>query len=869
MRNIVPSSIRSKLIFLGVLAFIPVALLMFYNSWQQTRAEIEKETARMRNILDFVVLHEEEVIRATHRLMAALAEVPEVREGGKRCGEFMNGVLAGSPGYVNFGVARLDGQVVCSGFPLEKPLNVHDLSHFQGALRDRSFTVGRYSMSVRGGKSTLPFAYPVTDERGRLSSVLLASIDQSAVTEMEAEIKGQAPDGTICMRLDEDGTVLSAFPASPAFPVGKAIGPSVIGRMSGKRNGTFRARGPDGVERLMVFSSLRGQSFDRGGVVLLGVPIATFSAEPVRLLVRSLTVLSLVALITFAIVWFAGNVLIVRPMQTLTDASKRMAAGDLSVRTGLESVPGEFGQLGRTFDEAVDALERGQAESRGMQERLRAAVAEARNERARSEAIIAAIGEGINIVDRNFRVLYQNEVHKSRVGDHAGESCYKAYHGSDGVCQGCVADLSFRTGKIHTGELEGTRGGKPYCNEVTASPLRDASGEIVAAIEVVRDIKERKEAERRVGKSVGMLSALHTVDLNILRGVALDDTLGVVCDAIVRMGFRACWVALAERDYSGRVAVARGDRKEIFEELDIRWDDTPKGRGAFGTVVRTGRTFLCGDIPADPRFDPWKDTFAECGLRSLLSVPLKSDDGTVVGALIVCSDRPDGFTPADVGDLETFAQQCAVAALGAKWIENLRDANQRLLFHVNRMPMGYVVWDADFRVSEWNPAAERIFGWTAGEAVGRTGMEFLIPDEEKPGIRQLWERLLGGEESHSLNSNLRKDGGKIRCEWFNGPLQDNEGKVVGVLSIVHDVTEKVYLERQLQIAQRMEAVGTLAGGVAHDFNNALTGIFGFGEMLRPYLKGDGTATSYLNEVMRSAERAATLTRQLLTYSRRQ
>jgi len=144
-----------------------------------------------------------------------------------------------------------------------------------------------------------------------------------------------------------------------------------------------------------------------------------------------------------------------------------------------------------------------------------------------------------------------------------------------------------------------------------------------------------------------------------------------------------------------------------------------------------------------------------------------------------------------------------------------------------------------------------------------------VPDEAKPGVAEAWKSLVGGEEVFTENENVRKDGKRIRCEWFNGPLQDNEGKVVGVLSIVHDVSEKYRLERQLQTAQRMEAVGTLAGGVAHDFNNALTGIFGFGEMLRPYVKGNPEAASYLNEMMRSAERAATLTRQLLTYSRRQ
>ena len=87
--------------------------------------------------------------------------------------------------------------------------------------------------------------------------------------------------------------------------------------------------------------------------------------------------------------------------------------------------------------------------------------------------------------------------------------------------------------------------------------------------------------------------------------------------------------------------------------------------------------------------------------------------------------------------------------------------------------------------------------------------------------------------------------------------------------MAHDVTEKTELERQLQVAQRMEAVGTLAGGIAHDFNNALTGVIGFAEMLRMKLEGNAPALSDLDQVLRGAERASVLTRQLLTFARRQ
>ncbi|MBI5576791.1 MAG: DUF3365 domain-containing protein [Deltaproteobacteria bacterium] len=202
--------------------------------------------------------------------------------------------------------------------------------------------------------------------------------------------------------------------------------------------------------------------------------------------------------------------------------------------------------------------------------------------------------------------------------------------------------------------------------------------------------------------------------------------------------------------------------------------------------------------------------------------------------------------------------------------EALRDAHQRLTFNIERMPMGYIVWGSDFRVREWNPAAEKIFGWSAEEAVGRHSYELIVPHETQPVMDMVWAKLLDGEELiHSVTKNLRREGKEIRCEWFNAPLRGADGSLIGVISMVHDITEKGRLEQQLQTAQRMETVGTLAGGIAHDFNNALTGILGFGQLLRLKMAGDQKVTGDLDEIMRCAERAATLTRQLLTFARRQ
>ena len=123
-------------------------------------------------------------------------------------------------------------------------------------------------------------------------------------------------------------------------------------------------------------------------------------------------------------------------------------------------------------------------------------------------------------------------------------------------------------------------------------------------------------------------------------------------------------------------------------------------------------------------------------------------------------------------------------------IASLQKSQKKLALHFQQTPLGVIEWKVNFEVSEWNPGAEQIFGYSREEAVGCNGIELLIPNTDLSYISQLWEELStnrGGRRS--TNENLRKDGKIILCEWYNTTLIDDEGNVVGVASLVQDVTE--------------------------------------------------------------------------------
>ncbi len=208
----------------------------------------------------------------------------------------------------------------------------------------------------------------------------------------------------------------------------------------------------------------------------------------------------------------------------------------------------------------------------------------------------------------------------------------------------------------------------------------------------------------------------------------------------------------------------------------------------------------------------------------------------------------------------------------ARDITERRNAEQelrKLSTAVEQSPAAIFIMDPEGTIEYANPKFCETTGYSLDEVVGHTP-ELLRTDYVEPGqFERMWQAITTGQEWRGEMRNRKKSGDHFWTSVAISPITDDNGKITHLLSIAEDTTEKRRMDEQLRHAQKLEAVGTLAGGVAHDFNNLLLPIIGFSELLMQELGPDSPSKEKVNTINKAGQRAKQLTRQLLAFSRKQ
>jgi PAS domain S-box-containing protein len=488
---------------------------------------------------------------------------------------------------------------------------------------------------------------------------------------------------------------------------------------------------------------------------------------------------------------------------------------------------------------------------------------------SRYRAVLEAMADGLILVDAEGRIADMNPAAARLLGTSRDEELGRPIFcgrwtllGVEGT-PAAEASLPALLELCTAGGLRGLpirllrRDGAERRLEASAEPLFLDAGERPSHVVVsLHDVTEQQRAEE-------IRRAMAEVDRQIIGRLDLATILETVCRGVVGLGLELAWIGFVQPDGRTEIAYRAGPAAAYLDGIEIRFDESPAGRGPVGKAIRTGRPVVMG-TSTDPDFAPWRERAARAGLRSCLAIPLAAS-GRSEGVLAAYSSRAGAFDPALVEQLTLLAGRAAVAVHAARTFERLR----RVTEAIEQADEAVVICDRDGTIRYVNPAFTRTSGYPAAEAIGKTPRILKSGRHEEGFYRDLWVTLTGGRTWKGKFVNRRKDGSLYTAAQTIAPVRDEAGRIAGFVSLSRDVSREIEVEARLAESEKIEAVGRLAGGIAHDFSNALSGVLGFADLAIEKLRPEDPTYESLVEIRRAAKRAAGIARQLLIFSRKQ
>ena len=611
---------------------------------------------------------------------------------------------------------------------------------------------------------------------------------------------------------------------------------------------------PSGIKQIVVpVDDKEGRVI--GAVVMEYTPLYNEMMGLTGSSIRAVALMVLGSLaIALLIAFYAGRT-IARPLRQLTDVATGVASGRTDSpmpRPGND----EIGELVKAFDNMVQKRQRAEDDLRGLRDQLELRVTERTGELAKVNQALRIENterkraeDTVRASDEKFRQLADNitDVFWITSPDlttiHYVSPAYELFWGRSteslyahphqwrdsvlpedhervlGDFSRLMADAPEISVEYRIARPDGT---VRWVHD-RGFQVRDATGDVVSLAGIASDITERKQIEETLQQQQAELRLLFDLTPAM---IAFKDTE----NSILRVNKRyADTLGNSVEEFKG---------KSVFE---VHPEEATNYYADDLEVIRTG-------VPKFGILETIRDrTGKEIWLQTD-KVPVCDQDAKVIGIVVMCQDITERMRSEET-------------------LRLLKSA-------VMQSREGVLITDADLnppgpRIVFANPAFTHMTGYTAEEAIGKTPRILQGPRTDKSVISRLRQNLERGEVFEGEAINYRKDGREFYLEWQIAPISNASGTITHFVANQRDITARKRFEAQLFQSQKMETVGKLAGGVAHEFNSILTAIIGQSELLLEDLPTGSSLAKSASEIGKAAGRAATLTRQLLAYGRKQ
>jgi len=811
-------SIRNHLAFLILLTVLPAMSILLYSGMEQRRNSIEDTEQEVLLITNAMGQVQKDMVLSAREVLSTVALMTEVHDlNVEESNDIFKNFLKRNLNYKNIALIDLNGYVIASGIPIQG-LNIADRKHVSDALRTSAFATGEYAVARLGNPDPVfAFAYPVLDATGTLKAVLSLAIKLTAFSELYSQT--HLPDNFSIAVLDHQGIYLLRSPVKEIInPIKKPIkGKHWKIASQAQEPGIITAAGLDGINRIFAFEQIRLNANTAPYMYIwASVPEAFIFAPANSILKRNVLLMLLAATGALFVSWVLGRKVLITPINKLISMTSEFAKGNLENRIEQTYTIDEFRKLTVSFYDMAEALSTGQKKLQDSEDRFK--------------KLSGVTFEGI-IIHKEGSTLDVNESLLKLFG-----YTWKELIGTN------MIDLFFPCESypiVHEKVLKHIT--TPYevmaiTKDRTLFPVEIESRNITEGndhfrVTAIRDISDRKQADIALIKAANDWQAGMDVfedviclldnDRHIVRAnTAFYAAMETTTEQAIGSHF-AKIIHPNKKDDSCPACLAQEEKRDFSMVMEANDENNPFGR-PLAVMVKI----------------------------------IRNDDGASTGILMNFHDL-------------THSRQDE---------EKLRDSELKFRLLADYTydweswinPQGEYVY--------MSPSCERVTGYTPAEFISSPQLFF---DLVSPVYREAVQKHYSDDNSDTISAHMMefpiiiKTGEERWIAHHCCAVFDEQGQYAGRRSNNRDITvrkqaevERLELESELRQKYKMDSVGVMAGGMAHNFNNNLSIILGNIELSKMNLSSNKQVNDYLSDAKVAVLRSRDMIQQIMTYSRK-
>jgi signal transduction histidine kinase len=352
------TSLKMRLYLMVLVAFIPVALLIFYIAEEQKAIEIDALYQKTLVLAQAVANEENQQLESTHTLLAAVADAfLLVNHRSEKLVDLLDHMMRRSNAIADCGVLGPDGRLLVGSASSKNRPNFRDSTWLSASLENKGLAIGPYHGEHIDGQPVIYVALPILDEQGSVVAVTFAALNLNWMNRTMFARLAELPRGSRLSMLDEQQGVLRYDVNTRQWSVPQDVSPSLQQAIATRQTGTLSTVDRTGTAYIHAFAPLSSSFRERQIAVMLEIPEDLALASSKAVFNRNVALLLATALIAVVSIWWAGERFILRRIRVMVRATRRLAAGDLAVRIGPIGTRDELSHLASVFDEMAASLQ--------------------------------------------------------------------------------------------------------------------------------------------------------------------------------------------------------------------------------------------------------------------------------------------------------------------------------------------------------------------------------------------------------------------------------------------------------------------------------------------------------------------------------